>query len=493
MSHEAYKNLTVDDLHAMFSDVKFKTKPMHHQLASLAWGLDGRKKIMLWHDIGTGKTLIALYLTRLWRAQKTLVVCPNSVIRTWQEQIEQHTDQGYLVLNGTAKKRQELSKQAAPFHLINYEGLRSLFSQRVEERVGDKKKFRWIPDSELIRQNDYDCLVFDESHHLASPKALQTNIAFALSKLIDKTILMTGTPIASSELDLWAQYYLIDRGASLGDNFYRFQNSYFSRVSFGAYFNYFIKKGCREKILKRITPNTLRYEASECIDLPELIEHQHFIPLSPAHRKVYDSAFGDIREDCLREKKSEQYLITSVQQLVQIAGGFLIDDGEYIRLPGTNAKLDELREILKATASLGRKILVCHCFVEEGRMIEELCRKMKLRYSSMRGEIKNKELNYKRFIDPKGSSVLIFHPRSAGEGLNLQIANHIAFFSFGMLGIVMRQQAIGRIHRAGQKESCVVFDLVAKDTIEEAIYRRLNEKVAVSRILLDHIRGARDA
>lgn len=486
MAHENYKTLTPKELSEMFAGVEFKTPPMHHQLVSLAWALNrDDERVFFWHDVGTGKTLIALYLYRLWGARKVLVVAPNSVIQTqtWQAQIKEHTDDDCVQLTGTAKERQELTNSPARFHLLNYEGLKSVFGKKNPEGKG------WMADKTAILNCNYDGLVFDESHHLSDPKTLQTNIAAAVSQIIPRAILMTGTPIKTSEIDLWAQYYVLDHGDALGPSFYKFQSACFNRVSMGSFYKFFIRKGARARILNRIQKTTLRYEAPECVDLPEIIEHNHFIELSPAHRKIYDEALSGIREDLLEKKWSDEKIVAASSQLIQIAKGFLITPEGNVVLPGKNAALEELREILRATAALGRKILVCHCFVEEGRMIEKLCRKMNLKFSSLRGEIKNKTAHYNKFIDPNGSSVLIFHPRSAGEGVNLQMANHLVFFSFGQLGAVMRQQVRGRIHRAGQKKSCVMFDLVAKNTVEEAIYGRLNEKVEVSRILLDYIRG----
>ena len=135
--------------------------------------------------------------------------------------------------------------------------------------------------------------------------------------------------------------------------------------------------------------------------------------------------------------------------------------------------------------------MICHNFVYEGRILEALCRRMELKFAALRGEVRDKDGQYEKFVDPKKNcNVLIFHPQSAGEGLNMQMAHHTIFFSFAFLGVIMRQQVIGRTVRAGQKHPCTIHDLIMVDSIEEARYDRLNEDVTNSQILLDYIRGA---
>ena len=160
-------------------------------------------------------------------------------------------------------------------------------------------------------------------------------------------------------------------------------------------------------------------------------------------------------------------------------------------IPGQNPKIEQAREILRATAMFGQKVLICHNFIYEGRMLETLCRRMGLKFSALRGEVVDKEGQYEKFIRPEGNTnVLIFHPQSAGEGLNLQVANHLIFFSFAFLGTIMRQQVIGRIVRAGQTKTCTIHDLLVVDSVEEYRYENLQVDVALSTLLLDYIRGA---
>lgn len=67
---------------------------------------------------------------------------------------------------------------------------------------------------------------------------------------------------------------------------------------------------------------------------------------------------------------------------------------------------------------------------------------------------------------------------AAGEGVNLQCANLMVNYDLPWNPNRLEQR-FGRIHRIGQQEECHLWNLVAKETREGAVYHRLLEKLAV--------------
>ncbi|OGQ80569.1 MAG: hypothetical protein A3F90_01985 [Deltaproteobacteria bacterium RIFCSPLOWO2_12_FULL_60_19] len=65
---------------------------------------------------------------------------------------------------------------------------------------------------------------------------------------------------------------------------------------------------------------------------------------------------------------------------------------------------------------------------------------------------------------------------AGGEGINLQIG-HIVFNYDLPWNPMAVEQRIGRIHRYGQEETVQVYNLLAKDTVEEQIYGLLEHKL----------------
>ena len=475
-----YKEMSREQLEYAFADVlgteQFPTRPYFHQLATIAWAIDTeQKRIALWHAVGTGKTLTALYLALLWGSKRVLVVCPNSVVNTWEDEIVKHLPMCSSVrLQGSAKQRRDRLKSHADFYLINYEGLRVLFGRSFEGKKA--------PDKEAMVRANFDLVIIDECHHVASPQTQQTLFCSLLSQLAEHVIMMTGTPITGSILSLWAQYLVLDGGASLGSSYWRFRAGLFNHFGF----DWKPKRGAEKKILAMIAPTTMRYAIEECMDLPDLIVEQRVVELSPELRKVYDAVLRGAHDDL--ETMGLPQVEKTANKLSQICSGFLIRAGSATEI-GKTSKILELREILRSTAGLRRKVVICHSYTQEGRMIEQLCRKENLRSVSMRGEVgMNERTRALKLFRDGPVDVMIMHPRTAGEGLNLQHASVLVFFSIGFLGAVGRQQTIGRIYRAGQTESCLVIDLVTSDSVEPVILKALEQRVSVAQAVVDYIR-----
>ena len=72
---------------------------------------------------------MALKLKELGHAAKVLIICPATVKDVWAREIEKHTGERVLVVNGTKKKRQEIFQQFRSnleimFLVANYENVR---------------------------------------------------------------------------------------------------------------------------------------------------------------------------------------------------------------------------------------------------------------------------------------------------------------------------------------------------------------------------------
>lgn len=80
-----------------------------------------------------------------------------------------------------------------------------------------------------------------------------------------------------------------------------------------------------------------------------------------------------------------------------------------------------------------------------------------------------------KFWDEEGAQFLIC-TSAGGEGINLQ-AGHILFNYDLPWNPMAVEQRIGRIHRYGQKDTVQVYNLIAEGTVEENIYRMLDQKL----------------
>ena len=81
----------------------------------------------------------------------------------------------------------------------------------------------------------------------------------------------------------------------------------------------------------------------------------------------------------------------------------------------------------------------------------------------------------RKFKTDKECQVLVATPGAAKEGLTLTVANHAIFYdrSFSLDDYL---QAQDRIHRISQEQTCYVWNLICKDTVDEWVDVLLSAK-----------------
>lgn len=486
-STDNIKALTRADVDYILGPDRFPTTPKLHQGISVIWaaGLD-RPRVMFWHDVGTGKTLTALYAMRVLGFDRLLVVCPNTVVEEWGAQIDEHTDGlTYTLLRGTADHRRQLLETAdSDIFVINYEGLRSLFGRYVGKKIkGKKQTFQVAYD--VVQAAGFDALVIDECHRLQDARSQVTRMCRELSRGAEKVIEMSGTPYSTSMADLWAQYDVLDSGRVFSQSRAKFLKRWFDLDYFG---NPTLKNGVREDFLRTAAPVTLRYDREECFDLPPKTYETRRFDLSKEQREWTRRI---VRGEFVQTDRGElgpQEVLHVGNKLAQVAAGFLIlddDDRTIVRVAGQNPKLEGLRGLTREIPA-DRKVVIFHSYQEEGRMIEELLPDDS--YASLRSEVTDKAVQIGRFREDPDCRFLIAHPRSGGEGLNFQIATTMIFYGNGCFGAPVRTQAEGRIWRLGQNAPCLYFDLVMRDSIDETRLERMAGRTAISQAILAFIR-----
>jgi len=238
--------------------------------------------------------------------------------------------------------------------------------------------------------------------------------------------------------------------------------------------------------MSRVENTALRYELSECEDMPEKVYETRFVQMSRRQKEVSNAILEGLLVELGNGKLTCSNVLVKGLKLSQVTGGFLLgDDGSVMRLPlSDNPKLRELVDCLN---EISGKVVIYHHFVEEGRMIEELCRRQNISYRSLRGEVKDKDRQAFEFINNPDVKVLVAHPASGGEGLNLQMANTVVFYSNDYSGGITRAQAEGRIFRKGQNQRCVFIDILAKGSVDETIYSAVCSSKNMAQAVLDWI------
>jgi SNF2 family DNA or RNA helicase len=512
-----YRTIADSELKSYFKGIPFSLSPRRHQLITFAHMLgQNANRIQMFHGIGTGKTLSALWtISEFWKPERTLVVCPRAAFRAWKRDVRE-IGWKYCILEGTAAERKDmLCDESVDIFCINYEGLKSVYANLEKclveddintlieaQKVADEckgivmiddehpdhfivtKSSGWIVDPGEF-QDGFDCMIFDEVHKCKDIDSLQSEICYSLSWRADYAIGMTGTPISSSLLDLWPTMRVVDLGQSLGQNFYKFKQRYFQKVGWGDWIN---KYDTESKVLNQILPFATSFTRNECIDLPPSEWQEREVNPTLEQYKLMEQIIRGLQIDINGGVINTENVLTRTESLRQIAGGFFYSkkDGKRIVTKfENNPKLGILDDVIDEHDG---KIIIFHEYPPEGEIIEAWAEKNNLTYASLRGDTKDKDAEESYFIDDPNCDLLIANATVGGESLDLTTSCIEIFYSHSA-SIIKREQAEGRISRSGQNKLQLFIDAMLRNSPDEALVGKMGDRRAMSKRMLSYIRN----
>lgn len=425
-------------------------------------------------DMGTGKTLLAIALMGLMYLlgiiDRILIVAPLSILSVWRNEFEKFANFPFrlTVLQGTGTKKKQqiasLSGDGLKIVITNYESA-----------------WRLLP--ELLEYNA-DVVIADEMHKLKDGRTAQSK---GMHKLGDKAryrIGMTGTVISGREIDAWSQYRFVEP-AIFGTSFLRFRNEYFYMGGYEAHVPFF-RATMGPEFLQRLHSIAFRITRQECLDLPEATDEIRSVALEPAALKLYKEIEQDSYAQLMESEVSAPNILTRLLRLSQIAGGFITDDDKTVTQV-SSAKLDALSDILDSAQAAGQKLVIMARFIAEMDAIEAMLAKKQIRYSVIRGGVKDRDEQIRRFQEESKTTVFLGQIAAAGLGLTLTAASTMVFFSMDY-SMANHTQAKARIHRAGQKNACLYIYLLAEGTVDHKVFKALQNKQDLARMLIDEYR-----
>lgn len=413
-----------------------------------------KKRCMLLLSMGLGKTTSTLTamsdLIDSFMVSKVLVIAPLRVASSvWKQECgkwEQLKHMQVSVCLGTERQRLAALSRTADVYTINRENVPWLVAH-----YGDKWPF--------------DAVVIDESSSFKNPSSRRFK---ALRKVLPHTnyfIELTGTPAPNGLLDLWAQVYLVDFGASLGRTMHGYKQRFFESDYMG--YKFAPRAGAADQIHKAIAPIALSMRAEDYLQLPQRIDLIEYIDLPAAALELYK----DFERELLAELPTGEEVeamnaAVLANKLLQLGNGAMYTDDKGSWREIHAAKIDALKELVEAN---DEPILVAYGYKTDLARLQAafpeavtLDKDPETIARWNRGEIK----------------MLLAHPASAGHGLNLQDGGALCVW-FGLTwSLELYQQFNARLHRQGQQKPVRIVHLVARGCIDERVVNVLSDKDA---------------
>lgn len=391
--------------------------------------------------LGLGKTASTLFaintLFQEGAIRAALIVAPKRVARmTWPNEIDKWDQFKWMRVEHLLN---EEPSGKAQIYLINY------------DRLGQLRSLKFC-----------DVVVFDEITRAKNPQSKRINAMRPLFKHQMRWGL-TGTPRPNSLMELFAQVRLLDDGKRLGKAFTAFRDGYFYPTDYMRY-NWAPKPGSEEAVYDKISDFTVTLRTSDYLDVPDTILEDVEVTLPANAQEIYHELAKEFLSQVGEGDIIARNAAVLAGKLHQIAGGSAYTDD------GTVSEIhDEKINVLQGIArKVNEPVLVACNYVHER---ERVCAAIKgsVNAAKFKGDIE-------KAWNTGNIPMLVADPRSLGHGLNLQQGGRTVIWFSPTWSRELYDQFNARVVRKGQGKQPLLYRILARDTIDEAVVETLRER-----------------
>lgn len=437
-------------------------KPFDHQKTTASF-LTLHKRAFCFNDPGTGKTAsfawAADYLMSKGYIKRVLVICPLSIMSSaWQADLfkvvmHRRVDVAY----GDRKKRVKVIQSDAEFVIINFDGVQTVLEE--------------------LKAGGFDLIIIDEANAV---KTATTSRWKTINGLITPTTwlwMATGTPASQAPTDAYGIAKMLNPEA-VPKYFYTFRDM----VMYKATQFKWKKKANAEEVVNRVLQPAIRFTKEECLDLPELLYTTREVALTPQQLKYYKL----LKEQCIMSAGTETVTsvnaATNMNKLLQVSSGAVYsDDGNTVEFDITN----RYNVLLEAIDESTHKVLIFVPYRHAITVLEERLKRDGYAVAVIDGSVPVAQRTriFNEFQTQPEPRVLLIQPAAASHGVTLHAANTVVWWG-PVTSNEIYHQANARVHRAGQKNPCLVVRLCGS-SVERKLYESLDNKTEDMASLLD--------
>jgi SNF2 family DNA or RNA helicase len=481
-------------------------KPFPHQAIAYHWAMKVRV-LYLMHKMGLGKTREGADIVRgdyerqhiitpeqfycgrtpstinpevmlpeQWCVQGgALVVCPAAVISEWTEQLWKWQGIEALSITGDAEQKRHKAGCQALVHVCSYDSL------------------------EVIERNIYWRIIADEAHYVANQDSNRFRRLMALRRKAKRALALSGTAQSHGLESLFSQFYFLDGGRTLGP-------------TMGAFKKRFLAKKDRED---NLTPEEAVSRAISRVAWPlsmqeafpdkaHKIHKEIRVPMTEEQAVFYEKVRTEAETNILSGKLSLTDSMTRLSKLLQITQGFVLDNARIVQ-QFSSAKLNALEELIKKGGDLDGKRSIIWCgYVAEKEMICALLKRMGKKYLVLDGNVKDsKREALKDAWNTDASYTYLVGMIQMGIGLNLHAPDCVdeqgqparvsttIFYNMSWK-MTLIEQAMDRVYRSDQKETCLYIYLLSEDIYEGKGRKKVEPiDVRVHRTFISNLENAK--
>lgn len=422
------------------STLPYYSQMFQHQVESMQESYY-RQFNFLAFEMGLGKTLTAASMSRMWKINTTLILCPAAVKFNWLADLKKFGFREYYFTVLDAKKKRTIRAIEERFVICNYDILDKFGPELLEREFGH--------------------FILDEAHNLKNHLSARSKNLAQLVKHYPQTPItfLSGTPVKNRVNDVFA--YLKLTGNELGQNHKRFLDEYTvkavgrggERVTGGRNL---------QDLHVKLSNFMIRRTKEECLDLPDKAYFSYRFEMDD-YRDEYNAVIAE-----LSKQKHLSSLTSNLHSLNIIT---------------SKAKKKGIIELAESIIEDGRKVVIFGGYKEPLNDLEayfgDRCVKID---GSVDSYTRNQHVE--KFIGDPECVVFLGNMIAAGVGINLVNASDVIFMNFPFTPAEL-YQAIDRCHRIGQVKSVNIHYTFCDESIDEYIYDIIIDKEKDINALID--------
>ncbi len=450
-----------------------------------------RGRALLADEVGLGKTIEALIVFKEYvhrgMVKSALILTPTPLVSQWRDELKTKfgfdipstDDENYSVRGDSFWKE--------PFILssINIAKSNKNFSQ--------------------VTEREYDMVIVDEAHHLKNRNTLNWKLVNALKKRF--LLLLTATPVANNLMELYNLITLLKPG---------------QLKTAAAFKAEFMTRGDptdprnRSKLKELLGQVMIRNtRAVAKLDIPPRIASTIRVEPSAGEKSLYErvcrlaksinAAKGAGRKflikNLLAEAGSSPQALSITLTRVLEKRELLLDQENEIRaiitMCRTMGDTSKNKMVLKLIRNASDKIIIFVKFLGTLEYLSAFLERNNISYALFHGGMPNRQKDEQIELFREERDILLT-TEVGGEGRNLHFCHQMINYDLPWNPMKIEQR-IGRLHRIGQLNEVMIYNLCAAGSVEDYILDVLDRKINMFELvigeidmILGRIRGEQD-
>lgn len=444
-----------------------KLNPYDYQQEGIEW-LINTNNGLLTDEPGLGKSLQIIYaaeeLHAIGKVEHCLIICGiNTLKQNWKSEIQKCSNLSCRVIgerinsNGNISYASVKERANELYNLIN-----EFFVIINVESIRDSLVVDAIKNS----KNNFDMVVVDEVHRCKNPSSEQGKNLISLSKVGKYHFGLTGTLLVNNPLDAFTPLKFINEERASFTNFKKYY------CEMGGRFSKYQVTGFKnlDELKNEIGACSL-HRCKDLLNLPPKIIIPEYIEMDSSHEKFYN----DIKEGVVAEADRVNIRNTSLLGLTVRLRQASTCPEVLTTSKITNTKIERCCDLVEEVTSNGDKVIIYSTFKDPLYNLNSLLSKYKplmCTGDQSEAEINNNRDNFQNNPDCK---VILCTTQKMGTGFTLTAASYVIFLDAPWTYADF-SQACDRAHRIGTTKSTIIYNLIAKGTIDEKVQHLIDLK-----------------